>query len=407
MAKERGKFTIYDYNREINNPFINRLIDADPEFGDMLKKYGRRNIALLTIAPTGSVSILTQTTSGIEPAFMIAYKRRKKINPNDKNAKVSFVDKNGDHWEEYSVSHPKFIEWLKYNDYDVDATLALSDEELNKIIEKSPYYGATSNDVDWVEKVRMQGEMQKWVDHSISVTVNLPQNTTEEVVNKIYLTAWESGCKGITIYRDGSRDGVLITDKEKKEKEKEIIFSDKDAPKRPKRLKGEIVRFQNNLEKWIAVIGLYEGRPYEVFTGRLENGLSKLPVSVKECEIVKNKDSNGVSRYDIEYVDENGVKQISTGLSHKFDPQYWNYAKLISGLLRHQMPIVYVHHTISSLNLNDDNLNTWKAGLMRVIKKYIKDGVKGKGECPECHSTQLVYKEGCLSCLSCGYSKCS
>lgn len=412
LARTRGAFSCWNEDLEKENPFITRILQAikeeNPIYVDQYKKYGRRNIANLTVAPTGSVSVMTQTSSGIEPVFLPSYTRRRKINPNDKNVKSMFVDEVGDHWEEYNVFHPKFEIWARVNGYDVDDLRNMNSKNLQKIIELSPYHKSTSNDVDWVSKVRLQGSVQKWVDHSISVTVNLPSDITEEVVSKVYEEGWVSGCKGITVYRDGSRSGVLISDAEKKEIES---LKENHAPKRPKRLKGEVHRFQNNLEKWVAVVGIKDGRPYEVFTGKNVNGLSTLPVSLSECEIVKNiiVDENGYRKksYDIEYVDSDGNKQTHRGLNHAFDPEYWNYAKLISGILRHRMPLVYVHELIDSLNLRDDNLNTWKNGVARVIKRYIKDGEKGKGQCSSCGSEHLEYKEGCLTCVSCGSSKCS
>lgn len=407
MAKERGTFPIYDFEREINNPFINRIKDESPEVYELLKKYGRRNIALLTVAPTGSVSIMTQTTSGIEPAFLISYMRRRKVNPQEKDVRIDFVDDEGVAWQEYPVFHHKFERYLEANGIDPEKLKTNPDEELiNKLIKESPYYRATSNDVDWVKKVEMQGMIQKHVDHSISVTVNLPNDISEEMVAKVYETGWRVGCKGITVYRDGSRSGVLVSKDSKEEKEKKM-FQDNHAPKRPKRLKGDVIRFQNNLEKWIAVVGLLDGRPYEIFTGKLENGLSRLPHHVKECEVVKNKEENGSSRYDMEYLDSDGNKCTVHGLSHVFDREYWNYAKLISSVLRHGMPMIYVNHLINGLTLHDEHLNTWKNGVARVIKKYIKDGEKGKGKCPDCGSQNLEYKEGCLTCMGCGSSKCS
>lgn len=412
MAKERGKFPIYSSDNEKNNPFILRIKDEDPNLYDDMVTYGRRNIALLTIAPTGSVSILTQTTSGCEPVFSPYYTRRRKINPQEKDVRIDFVDADNIAWTEYPVFHHKFIDWLETQNYNINEVLKMSKDEVNDIVKLSPYNKATSNDVDWVKKVEMQGILQKHVDHSISVTVNLPNDISEEMVAKVYETGWRVGCKGITVYRDGSRDGVLITETKKKEIEKENLFKEHNAPKRPKRLKGEIHRFQNDSEKWIAVVGMWKGRPYEIFTGRYANGLSNLPSYLKECEIVKNvfEDENGEKRkrYDIEYVDLEGNKQVATGLSHKFHPDYWNYAKMISGVLRHGMPLLYVYELVNSLNLHDENLNTWKNGIIRVIKRYIKDGEKVEGKkCPNCGSTHLEFKEGCLTCMSCGNSKCS
>jgi len=413
MARERGAFPIYDAFLERNNPFMERIMMEDYLLYDEMQIFGRRNIALLTIAPTGTVSIMTQTTSGVEPAFLPVYMRRRKINPQEKDVRIDFVDDEGIAWMEYPVFHHNFELWLRVNGYDIETVKTLSKAQLDEIVEKSPYYKATSNDVDWVKKVEMQGKLQKHVDHSISVTVNLPEDVSEETVSKVYETGWRSGCKGITVYRDGSRSGVLVGVEEKK-----TDFHENHAPKRPKRLKGEIHRFQNSLEKWIAVVGIKDGKPYEIFTGKFENGLSNLPNNVKDCEVVKNiievevlNDDNEPikikkKRYDIEYLDSNGVKQVHAGLNHAFNPEYWNYAKLFSGVLRHGMPIVYVYELIDSLNLNSDHLNTWKNGVARVIKRYVKDGEKGKGKCPDCGSDNLVYKEGCLTCMSCGNSKC-
>jgi len=406
MAEERGAFPLFSAELEANNPFIQRIKEEAPELYERMLKYGRRNMALLTIAPTGSVSILTQTTSGIECVFLVYYTRRKKINQNDSAQRVDFVDEQGDQWTEYPVFHHNFERWLDINGYDVQFIKEnWTKEQIDELVVESPYYKATSADVDWVKKVEMQGMIQKHVDHSISVTVNLPKDVSEEVVSKVYETGWAVGCKGITVYRDGSRDGVLITDAQKKQNKEMKLFKDIHAPKRPKRLQGDIVRFQNNHEKWVAVVGMLDGRPYEIFTGRLENGLSKLPASVTTCEVVRNKTEEGKTRYDIEYLDPNGDKQIHEGLSHTFNPEFWNYAKMISGVLRHGMPIMYAVDLIQSLTLDDSHLNTWKAGVMRVLKKYIKEG-KAKGECPSCGSDSLEYVEGCLTCRSCGNSKC-
>ena len=412
MAKERGAFPIFDFEREKNNPFIERIKQEDFEVWTLMQYYGRRNIALLTIAPTGTASLMTQTTSGIEPCFSPIYKRRRKINPQEKDVRIDFVDDEGIAWQEYPVFHHKFETWLNVNGYNADVVRGMTDEQRDEIVKKSPYYKATANDVDWVKKVEMQGRIQKHVDHSISVTVNLPKDVTEELVSKVYETGWRSECKGMTVYRDESRSGVLINENEKKE----IEFHENHAPKRPKRLKGEIHRFQNALEKWIAVVGMKDGRPYEIFTGKLENGLSKLPPNVKECEVVKNivetEDLNEkgekikIKRYDIEYIDSDGVKQTHTGLNHAFNPEFWNYAKLISGIMRHGMPILKLYELIDSLNFKEDYINTWKNGVARVIKRYVKDGEKGKGKCPDCGSDHLEYKEGCLTCMACGNSKC-
>lgn len=403
MARERGAFPIYSNEKERNNPFIGRIKEESPELYSEMIKYGRRNIALLTIAPTGSVSICTQTTSGIEPVFMVSYKRRKKVNPNDKNSKVAFVDEMGDSWEEFNVFHPKFLKWLKINDYDMEAVKLMNDTDLNEIIAKSPYYKASSNDIDWVSKVTMQGAVQKWVDHSISVTVNLPANVSEELVSDIYKKAWESGCKGMTIYRDGSRSGVLISKDAKEEKTK---FIETQAPSRPKKLEAEVVRFQNNNEKWIAFVGNIDGRPYEIFTGKAESIL--IPTYLTKGYILKVKEQDKETRYDFQYNDKDGYPQIFTGLSRTFSKEYWNYAKLISGILRHGIAIPDVVDIIQNMNLDTDNINTWKNGVVRALKKFIPDGTKVKGaKCPDCGSEHgVIYKEGCLTCTDCGYSKC-
>ena len=404
LAKERGAFPLYSTEREKNNPFILRLKEAAPLVYEDMLKHGRRNIALLTIAPTGSVSICTQTTSGIEPVFMISYKRRKKVNPNDKNSNVSFVDESGDSWEEYNVFHPKFLKWLKVNHYDVDAVKLYKEAELEEVVKKSPYFQATSNDIDWVSKVRMQGAVQKWVDHSISVTVNVPKETTKELVSNIYQTAWETGCKGITIYRDGSRTGVLIAHSDAKEDLYE--FKETKAPTRPKRLEAEVVRFQNDYEKWIAVVGVLDNKPYEVFTGKAEGFY--LPIWVNKGYVIRNKEGSEKARYDFQFEDKEGYKVTIEGLSRSFDKEYWNYAKLISGILRHGMPLPFAVDLISNLNLEIDSINTWKNGVVRALKKYIPDGTAAsEASCPECGAKGgLIYKEGCLACKHCGYSKC-
>lgn len=403
MARERGAFPVYSSEKERNNPFINRIKEASPELYSEMIKYGRRNIALLTIAPTGSVSICTQTTSGIEPVFMVSYKRRRKVNPNDKNVVVNFVDDLGDSWEEFNIFHPKFLKWLKINNYNVDEVKLMNDADLNLIIAKSPYHQATSNDIDWVNKVSMQGAVQKWVDHSISVTVNLPTNVNEELVSSIYKKAWESGCKGMTIYRDGSRSGVLISNDKKDDKAKVV---ETQAPVRPKKLEAEVVRFQNNNEKWIAFVGIIDGRPYEIFTGKAED--IYIPAYLSKGFVVKFKEQGKETRYDFHYNDKDGYPQVYSGLSRSFSKEYWNYAKLISGILRHGMPIPDVVDIIQNMNLDSDNINTWKNGVVRALKRFIPDGTKAKkGVCPECGSeTGLIYKEGCLACTDCGYSKC-
>ena len=402
LAKERGAFPIYDAEKEKNNPFIQRIREAAPLIYNEMVKYGRRNVALLTVAPTGSVSICTQTTSGIEPAFKISYKRRRKVNPNDKNVVVSYVDELGDSWEEYNVFHPKFLKWLKVNGFDVEAIKNYSDEQLEPIIARSPYHKATANDIDWVAKVKMQGAIQKWVDHSISVTVNIPSDTTEALVSDIYRTAWESGCKGITIYRDGSRSGVLVSDAKKDEPNE---FRETRAPQRPKKLEAEVVRFQNDYEKWLAVVGLLNGKPYEIFTGKAEDFF--LPTFVNKGWVIKSKDDDENTRYDFQFEDKQGYKTTIEALSRSFDIEFWNYAKLISGILRHGMPLPYVVDLISNLRLDNDSITTWKNGVVRALKRFIPDGTEAPdAECPECGQHAIIYKEGCLSCTNCGYSKC-
>ena len=403
-AKERGAFKIFDSEREKNNPFILRLKDADEKlYYDMLE-YGRRNIALLTIAPTGTTSLMTQTTSGIEPVFLPVYKRRRKVNPNDKNVRVDFVDEVGDSWEEYVVFHHRFKQWMEANGIATDKNY--SQEELNKIVKKSPYYKATSNDVDWMSKVRMQGAVQKWVDHSISVTINLPNDATEELVGKLYLEAWQAGCKGVTVYRDGSRSGVLISNEEKKEEDNETLTAF--PTKRPEILEADVVRFQNSKDKWIAFIGLIDGKPYEIFTGFAddEDGIL-IPRWVNEGVIIKNRNEDGTSRYDFQYKNKRGYKTTIEGLSHKFNPEFWNYAKLISSTLRHGMPIEKVVDLINSLQLDSESINTWKKGVARALKRYVADGTEAKKQkCENCNSTSLIYQEGCLTCKDCGSSKC-
>ncbi|MGB5944326.1 MAG: adenosylcobalamin-dependent ribonucleoside-diphosphate reductase [Leeuwenhoekiella sp.] len=404
-AKERGAFPIFESDREKENPFILRLKAADEKlYYDMLE-YGRRNIALLTIAPTGTTSLMTQTTSGIEPVFLPVYKRRRKVNPNDKQARVDFVDEVGDSWEEYVVFHHRFKEWMHVNGHDTSKNY--SQEELNKLVEKSPYFEATSNDVDWLNKVKMQGAVQKWVDHSISVTINLPNDVNEELVGNLYLQAWQEGCKGVTVYRDGSRSGVLISNDEKKEEE-EVDTLTAFPTKRPQILEADIVRFQNNKEKWIAFIGLIDGKPYEIFTGIAddEDGIL-LPRWVDKGLIIKNRNEDGTSRYDFQYQNKRGYKTTIEGLSHKFDPEYWNYAKLISTTLRYGMPIEKAVELTNSLQLDSASINTWKNGVARALKRYVADGTLArKQKCDNCNSTQLIYQEGCLTCKDCGSSKC-
>ena len=403
LAKERGAFEVFDAKREEKNPFINRLREMDENFYQDMVKYGRRNIAMLTIAPTGTVSICTQTTSGIEPVFMVSYKRRRKVNPNDKNAKVSFTDQEGNSFEEYNVFHPKFMTWLEINGYNVEEVKAYKDEQLQEIINKSPYYKATANDIDWVSKVKMQGEMQKWVDHSISVTVNIPAETTEELVSQIYLTAWECGCKGMTIYRDGSRTGVLVSNKKEEKKNNDNDIVETHSPVRPKTLECDVVRFQNNYEKWIAFVGKINGKPYEIFLGKQDDFY--LPPFVETAWITKNKDEEGKSRYDLQFLDKQGYKVTIEGLSRSFNPEFWNYAKLISGILRHGMPIANVVTLIQNLSVDEDNINAWKNGIARALKRYIPDGTTDKEKCPTCGSA-LIYEDGCKHCKNCGYSKC-
>jgi len=410
MAKERGAFTVYDAKREENNPYIQRLNSADPELYKDMVKYGRRNIACLTIAPTGTTSIMTQTTSGVEPVFMPVYTRRRKVNPNDKNVRIDFVDENGDSWEEYVVFHHKFVTWMEANN--IPTTKKYTKDEVEELVAKSPYYKATANDVDWLKKVQMQGRIQKWVDHSISVTINLPSDATEELVGHLYEEAWRCGCKGVTVYRDGSRAGVLIAVEDKKEdkkEEKKICFNYDEAHlTRPKELDCEIVRFQNSKDKWIAFVGLKDGRPYEIFTGLAddEEGIL-LPKTVNEGRIIKTVDEHGNKRYDFQFVNKRGYKTTVEGLSHKFDKEFWNYAKLISGVLRYGMPIDQVIKLVSGLQLDNESINTWKVGVERALKKYIPDGTQiNEQACPSCNQKSLVYQEGCLTCKNCGYSKC-
>lgn len=412
LASERGAFPVFDYKREANNPFMNRLKEADPELYELMVKYGRRNIACLTIAPTGTTSILTQTTSGIEPVFLPVYKRRRKVNANDKEVRVDFVDESGDAFEEYVVYHPKFITWMNINGIEVKDNY--TQEQIDEIVAKSPYYKATSNDVDWLNKVKMQGAVQKWVDHSISVTINLPNDVSEEMVNKLYVEAWKSGCKGCTVYRDGSRSGVLISLKNEKKKTTENAEpnpADENGfvtHKRPIELDADVVRFQNNKEKWIAFIGLIDGKPYEIFTGIADDDEGIFcPKSVSKGKIIKVIDENGQKRYDFQFVNKRGFKTTIEGLSEKFNPEFWNYAKLISGVLRYRMPIAQVLKLVGSLELDNQSINTWKVGVERALKKYLPNGEKANGQtCPNCGQESLVYQEGCLICTNCGTSRC-
>lgn len=412
LASERGAFPVFDYKREVNNPFMNRLKEADSELYDLMVKYGRRNIACLTIAPTGTTSILTQTTSGIEPVFLPVYKRRRKVNANDKEVRVDFVDESGDAFEEYVVYHPKFITWMNIKGIEVKDNY--TQEQIDEIVAKSPYYKATSNDVDWLNKVKMQGAVQKWVDHSISVTINLPNDVSEEMVNKLYVEAWKSGCKGCTVYRDGSRSGVLISLKNEKKKTTENAApspADENGfvtHKRPIELDADVVRFQNNKEKWIAFIGLIDGKPYEIFTGIADDDEGIFcPKSVSKGKIIKVIDENGQKRYDFQFVNKRGFKTTIEGLSEKFNPEFWNYAKLISGVLRYRMPIAQVLKLVGSLELDNQSINTWKVGVERALKKYLPNGEKASGQtCPNCGQESLVYQEGCLICTNCGTSRC-
>ena len=406
MAKERGAFDIYDTEREKNNPFINRLREADPEMYEEMKKYGRRNIACLTLAPTGTTSLMTQTTSGIEPVFLPVYKRRRKVNPNDTNVHVDFIDETGDAFEEYIVFHPKFVTWMEAQGY--NPARRYTQEEVDALVEKSPYYKATSNDVDWLMKVKMQGRIQKWVDHSISVTINLPNDVDEELVNRLYVEAWKSGCKGCTVYRDGSRSGVLISTKKDKKADLPPCKPPTVVETRPRILDADVVRFQNNKEKWVAFVGLLDNHPYEIFTGVLDDdeGII-LPKNVVSGHIIKNVDENGNKRYDFQFENKRGYKVTIEGLSEKFNKEYWNYAKLISGVLRYRMPIEQVIKLVGSLQLDSENINTWKNGVERALKKYIQDGTEAKGKkCPNCGNETLVYQEGCLICKTCGASRC-
>lgn len=406
MAEERGPFEVYDAKREENNPFIGRLREADPELYDKMVRVGRRNIACLTIAPTGTTSIMTQTSSGIEPVFLPVYKRRRKVNPNDVDVHVDFVDETGDSFEEYIVYHHKFLEWMRVNG--IEAKKNMTAEEIDELVAKSPYYKATANDIDWMAKVRMQGAIQKWVDHSISVTINLPADVSEELVNHLYVEAWKAGCKGCTVYRDGSRDNVLAAVTKKESKHSHYMASPEAIQKRPAELEADVVRFQNNKEKWIAFIGLVDNKPYEIFTGLAddEDGIF-CPKSVNHGKIIKTVDENGNKRYDFQFINKRGYKTTIEGLSEKFNPEFWNYAKLISGVLRYGMPIEQVLKLVGGLELDSTSINTWKMGVERALKKYMPTGTVAKGQkCPKCGAETLVYQEGCLICTTCGTSKC-
>ncbi len=401
MAGERGAFPVYDAAKEANNPMIGRIREADPALYDEMVKVGRRNIALLTIAPTGTTSLMSQTTSGIEPVFRTVYKRRRKINPSDHDTHVDYVDETGEKFQEYNVYHHNFIKWLEVNGYDVKGLDTMSDAELDRLLEASPYYKATANDIDWVAKVKMQGAIQKWVDHSISVTVNLPNDVSEELVAEVYRTAWECGCKGITVYRDGCRDGVLLDKKSQKKEDEQA------APlKRPKSIPADIVRFKNGTENWIAFVGLQNGRPYEIFTGKIEEDAMYIPPKIKQGNIIKVREEDGSKRYDFQYKDRYGYTNTIGGISRLFNEEFWNYAKLISGVLRHGMPIEKTVSLVESLQLDSESINTWKTGVCRALKQYIKDGTRSKGKCPSCGQENMAYQNGCLTCMSCGYSKC-
>lgn len=403
MARERGAFGVYDAAKERNNPMIGRIREADPALYEEMVEYGRRNIAMLTIAPTGTTSLMSQTTSGIEPVFRPVYKRRRKINPSDKGQQASFVDETGEKFIEYYVYHHNFIKWLEVNGYDTSNLQSVSDGELNAMLEASPYHKATANDIDWVAKVKMQGAIQKWVDHSISVTVNLPNEVSEELVAQVYRTAWECGCKGVTVYRDGCRDGVLLDIKSKKTDD---AARSGESIKRPDSIPADIVRFKNGKEDWIAFVGKQDDRPYEIFTGKIEEDAMYIPPKITSGSIIKVSEKDGTKRYDFQYVDRYGYTNTIGGISRLFDEEFWNYAKLISGVLRYGMPIEKVVQLIDGLHLDSETINTWKNGVERALKQYIADGTKGKGKCPQCGQENMAYQNGCLTCMSCGYSKC-
>ena len=405
MAKERGAFQVFNAEKEKNNPMILRLKEADPQLYEDMVKYGRRNIAMLTIAPTGTTSLMSQTTSGIEPVFRPVYKRRRKINPSDKDVVATFVDEQGQAFEEYNVYHHKFVDWLRINGYDTESLKTIDDATLDKLVAASPYHKATANDIDWVAKVKMQGAIQKWVDHSISVTVNLPNNVSEELVAEVYRTAWECGCKGVTVYRDGCREGVLVDKKSKKKSESKCEPATGEN-KRPKSIPADVVRFKNGKEDWIAFVSLYDGRPYEVFTGKIEDDAMFIPPKITKGNILKVREEDGTKRYDFQYTDRYGYTNTIGGISRLFNESFWNYAKLISGVLRYNMPIEKVVSLIDGLHLDDENINTWKNGVKRALKQYIEDGTRSKGKCPQCGQENMAYQNGCLTCMSCGYSKC-
>ena len=405
MAKERGAFGVFDFEKEQGNPMIERILNEAPELREMMKEYGRRNIAMLTIAPTGTTSLMSQTTSGIEPVFRPVYKRRGKINPSDKDQVASFIDETGEKFIEYYVFHHQFVKWLEINGYDTAKLQNISEEELDKWLKASPYYKATANDIDWVAKVKMQGAIQKWVDHSISVTVNLPNEVSEELVADVYRTAWESGCKGITVYRDGCRDGVLLDVKSKSEGKNKCASGD--TIRRPESIPADIVRFKNGKEDWIAFVGKQDDRPYEIFTGKIEEDAMYIPKTIKCGNIIKVTEADGTKRYDFQYQDRYGYINTIGGISRLFDEEFWNYAKLISGVLRYGMPIDKVVQLVDGLHLDSETINTWKNGVERALKQYIKDGTRGKGRCPQCGQENMAYQNGCLTCMACGYSKCN
>ncbi len=405
MAGERGAFAVYDAAKEVDNPMIARIREADPLLYEEMVKVGRRNIAMLTIAPTGTTSLMSQTTSGIEPVFRTVYKRRRKINPSDKDTHVDYTDETGEKFQEYNVYHHNFVKWLEANGYDTSKLATISDKELDQWVAASPYHGATANDIDWVAKVKMQGAIQKWVDHSISVTVNLPNNVSEALVADVYRTAWECGCKGVTVYRDGCRDGVLL-DKNAKKKGAKCETYPGQVPQRPKSIPADIIRFKNGSDDWIAFVGLQDGRPYEIFTGKIEEDAMYIPRKITSGHIIKVREEDGTKRYDFQYKDRYGYTNTIGGVSRLFNEEFWNYAKLISGVLRYGMPIEKAVALIDSLHLDSESINTWKSGVCRALKQYIADGTKSKGKCPSCGQENMAYQNGCLTCMSCGYSKC-
>ncbi len=403
LAKERGAFGVFNFEKELGNPMIARILAEAPELREQMQKYGRRNIAMLTIAPTGTTSLMSQTTSGIEPVFRPVYKRRRKINPSDKDQVAAFVDETGEKFVEYYVYHHQFVKWLEINGYDISKLQSVSEEELDKMLQASPYYHATANDIDWVAKVKMQGAIQKWVDHSISVTVNLPNDVSEELVADVYRTAWECGCKGITVYRDGCRTGVLL---DVKSKEGDNKCKSDQTIRRPESIPADIVRFKNGSEDWIAFVGKQDDRPYEIFTGKIEEDAMYIPKTITRGNILKVSEADGSKRYDFQYQDRYGYINTIGGISRLFDEEFWNYAKLISGVLRYGMPIDKVVQLVDGLHLDSETINTWKNGVERALKQYIKDGTRGKGRCPQCGQENMAYQNGCLTCMSCGYSKC-